>query len=205
MTIVVRAAEPVDYPEIARLTVAAYRTDGQLAGDVGRSYAPVLADVASRAAAGELLVAVDRSAQSVALGSVLFVLPGTPYAELSRPPDEAEFRMLAVDPAAQGRGVGEALVRACLDRARQGGARAVVICVRSFSAPAHRLYARLGFVREPERDWSPLPGVDLLALRRDLPNRENGENPENRDRMNQDPPAPRPVVGQSEPIRSSSS
>jgi ribosomal protein S18 acetylase RimI-like enzyme len=27
--------------------------------------------------------------------------------------------MLAVDPAAQGRGVGEALVRACLDRARR--------------------------------------------------------------------------------------
>ena len=40
-----------------------------------------------------------------------------------------------------------------------------MICVRGFSEPAHRLYARLGFVRIPERDWSPFPGVDLWALR----------------------------------------
>lgn len=186
---VVRLAEPADHPAIARLTVAAYRADGQLTGEAGRSYAPVLADVAARADAGELLVATDPDSGEV-LGSVLFVLPDTPFAEVSRS-DEAEFRMLAVDPAAQGRGVGEALVRACLDRARGLGCRAVVICVRSFSAPAHRLYARLGFVREPDRDWSPLPGVELLALRQELPA----------------PVAtPAPVGGgQSVPIRSSSS
>jgi hypothetical protein len=31
------------------------------------------------------------------------------------------------------------------------------------------LYARLGFRRTPERDWSPMDGVRLLALRMDLP------------------------------------
>lgn len=164
--VVVRAAVPADHPAVARLTVAAYRADGQLSGAAGESYAPVLADVSARAVAGELLVATDPAGAEV-LGSVLFVLPGSGYAELSRP-GEAEFRMLAVEPAAQGRGVGEALVHACLDRARQEGCGAVVICARSFSAPAHRLYARLGFVREPDRDWSPLPGVELLALRREL-------------------------------------
>ena len=66
--------------------------------------------------------------------------------------------MLAVDPAAQGRGVGEALVRACVARAREVGAGAIVICARDFTVAAHRLYERLGFVRTPERDWSPLPG-----------------------------------------------
>jgi hypothetical protein len=29
---------------------------------------------------------------------------------------------------------------------------------------AHRIYARLGFVRDPARDWSPVPGVALLAF-----------------------------------------
>ncbi len=29
---------------------------------------------------------------------------------------------------------------------------------------AHRIYERLGFTRDPERDWSPLPGVELLAF-----------------------------------------
>jgi hypothetical protein len=30
-------------------------------------------------------------------------------------------------------------------------------------AAAHRLYERLGFTRLPERDWAPLPGVNLMA------------------------------------------
>jgi ribosomal protein S18 acetylase RimI-like enzyme len=160
----VRVADPAQFDAIARITVAAYEADGQLAGEHG--YERVLADVPARARAGELLVAVDEATGEV-LGSVLFVLPGSPYAELSGP-GEAEFRMLAVDPAAQGRGAGEALVRACLARAVEAGCARVVICVRSFSTPAHRLYARLGFVRFPALDWSPVAGVELLGLRRDL-------------------------------------
>jgi ribosomal protein S18 acetylase RimI-like enzyme len=164
ITLLVRRAEPADFDAIARLTVGAYRADGQLAGESG--YEQTLRDVSARAVAGELLVAVDEITGEVR-GSVLFVLPGTPYAQLAGP-GEAEFRMLAVDPAAQGRGAGEALVRACLTRAAALGCHGVVICTRSFSAPAHRLYARLGFVRTPERDWSPDPGVDLYVLRIDL-------------------------------------
>ncbi|HYN93083.1 MAG TPA: GNAT family N-acetyltransferase [Pilimelia sp.] len=161
----VRPARPADYPAIARLTVAAYAADGQLGGEHG--YERVLADVAGRAAHGEVLAAVDGASGAI-LGSVTYVRPGGPYAEVSRP-GEGEFRMLAVDPAAQGRGVGEALVQACLARAAAGGCTAVVICARSFSAPAHRLYARLGFVRAPELDWSPAPGVELVGLRLALP------------------------------------
>jgi ribosomal protein S18 acetylase RimI-like enzyme len=161
----VRRAEPADFPAVARLTVAAYEADGQLKGEHG--YGAVLADVSTRAGSGEVLVAVDDSTGAV-LGSVTFVLPGTPFAELSGP-GEAEFRMLAVDPAAQGRGVGAALARACVDRAAELGCTAVVICVRAgMAVSAHRLYERLGFVRSPEKDWAPVPGVDLLGLRLDL-------------------------------------
>jgi ribosomal protein S18 acetylase RimI-like enzyme len=163
MTVRIRAATPEDYPQIARLTVDAYTTDGQLSGEEG--YAPVLADVAGRADAGELLVAVD--AERV-VGAVLYVHPGGRYAELSRP-GEGEFRMLAVDPAAQGRGVGRALVQACVERAVAAGCHAVVISVRDFAQAAQRLYDACGFKRLPERDWSPLPHVQLLALRLELP------------------------------------
>ncbi|MCM0676011.1 GNAT family N-acetyltransferase [Micromonospora phytophila] len=163
--LLVRRADPADFAAVARLTVAAYEADGQLKGEHG--YSAVLADVTSRAEQGEVLIAVDAATGEV-LGSVTFVLPGSRYAELSGP-GEAEFRMLAVDPAAQGRGVGAALVDACVSRATERDCSAVVICVRSgFATSAQRLYQRRGFVRLPEKDWSPLPGVDLLGLRLDL-------------------------------------
>lgn len=164
-SVVVRPGRPADFAAVGRVTVAAYRQDGQVFP--GHFYEQTLADVAARAAAGELLVACERSADSegtTVLGSVLFVLPGSPYAELSRP-GEAEFRTLAVDPAAQHRGVGQALVRACVDRAVQHGCHAVVIYVRDIAKAAQRLYAQMGFIRIPERDWHPRPGVNLLALR----------------------------------------
>ncbi len=158
----VRPAEPADFAGVARLTVAAYEADGQLKGENG--YGDVLADVAGRAEHGEILVATDPATGQL-LGSVTFVLPGSRYAELCGP-GEAEFRMLAVDPAAQGRGAGAALVEACVARATELNCGALLICVRAgLAESAHRLYQRRGFVRVPERDWTPLPGVDLLALR----------------------------------------
>jgi ribosomal protein S18 acetylase RimI-like enzyme len=162
----VRRATVEEYAAVGRLTVAAYEADGQLGGEHG--YEAVLADVAARAADGEVLVAVDPAGEVV--GAVTFVLAGSRYAELSRP-GEAEFRMLAVAPAAQGRGVGEALVRACVERAVSLGRAALVLAARDFSARAHRLYLRLGFVRTPELDFSPAPGVDLVAMRLELPAR----------------------------------
>jgi ribosomal protein S18 acetylase RimI-like enzyme len=76
--------------------------------------------------------------------------------------------MLAVAPHAQGQGVGEALARHVIDRFREEGAVAVVLSSTPLMDPAHRLYARLGFRRCPERDWEPLPGVELLAFRLEL-------------------------------------
>ena len=166
----IRPATPDDFPAVGELTVAAYRADGQLAD--GNPYQHVLTDAPRRAAAGDLLVATDATGQVV--GTVLFVLPGSAYAELSRP-GEAEFRTLAVAPAAQRQGVGELLIRACVDRATRHGCRALVISTRDIAAAAHRLYARLGFVRMPERDWSPLPAIHLLALRLDLPAGDRSE------------------------------
>jgi ribosomal protein S18 acetylase RimI-like enzyme len=159
--VIVRSATPADYPAIAGLTVAAYEADGQVRGTEG--YGAMLADVAGRAGAGELLVA---AVGDTVLGSVLFVRPGSPYAELSGD-GEAEFRMLAVDPAAQGQGVGRSLVNACVDRADAARCTAVVICVRDFSLPARRLYDSFGFVRTPGLDWSPGPGITLWAMRLD--------------------------------------
>jgi hypothetical protein len=44
----------------------------------------------------------------------------------------------------------------------------VVLSTERRMTAAHRLYARLGFRRLPERDWSPTPGVDLLVYALDV-------------------------------------
>jgi ribosomal protein S18 acetylase RimI-like enzyme len=72
--------------------------------------------------------------------------------------------MLAVDPAAQGRGVGTALLGRVLDASRRRGSADVVCSSLPEMRAAHRIYRRLGFRRAPERDWSPVPGVELLAF-----------------------------------------
>ncbi len=157
----VQPARPEDFPSIAELTVRVY-VEGDLAPP---EYLPALADVEGRAAHAELLVARDPGGR--VLGSVALVLDGE-FGEVLEAPDEAGFRMLVVDPAVRSRGVGESLVRACLDRARAAGKRRAVISTDPRMTAAHRLYERLGFTRLPERDWSPMPGVDLLVYALDL-------------------------------------
>ncbi len=54
------------------------------------------------------------------------------------------------------------------ERFRELGAHTIVMSSLAEMTAAHRVYARLGFVRLPERDWSPVPGVDLLVYAQEL-------------------------------------
>ena len=160
---ILRLADPSDADEMAvvgALTVDAYLADGYLDGDVD-GYADHLRAAADRARDAELAVAVDEGSGAV-LGTVTYCKAGTPWAEVSGA-GEAEFRMLAVAPAARGQGVGEALATWCVDRARADGCHAVVLSTLPVMHAAHRIYQRLGFVRTPERDWYPEPGIPLIT------------------------------------------
>ena len=155
---IVRAAEPTEFARVAELTLAAYRAlpiDHMWGG-----YDAEIADVAARAKVAEVLVAVERDD---VLGAVTFVDDNSsPWSEWTQP-GEVQFRLLAVDGRARGQGVGEALVRACLDRA---DGRPVVIYTTRWMEPAQRLYERLGFARRPDRDvpyevWNSPPVIGL--------------------------------------------
>ena len=93
----IRSARPDEFAAVGDLCVAAYAPF--VAGD--DQYLAVLRDAALRASEAELLIAIDGG---VLLGTVTFVPDGGPLGEIAGP-GETEFRMLAVDPAAQGRGV----------------------------------------------------------------------------------------------------
>ncbi|MFR9796481.1 GNAT family N-acetyltransferase [Streptomyces sp. MS06] len=161
MDIRIRRARPAELPALGEITARAYLGDGLLDFGEDDPYLAELRDTAKRAAAAEVLVAVE---DGRVLGGVTFVARGGPMADIAGP-GEAEIRMLAVAREARGRGTGEALVRACVDRARgTGGCSGVVLSTQAAMHAAHRIYERLGFVRTPERDWNPLPELDDLVL-----------------------------------------
>lgn len=153
----VRRIRPDEHDAAGDVCVAAYEPFLTGAED---DYRRRLHDVATRDAQAEVWVAVRDGRVA---GVVTYCPPGSPWREIGRD-DEGEFRMLAVDPAAQGTGAGTALARLCEDRAREDGAAGMALSSLATMHAAHRIYARLGYEREPGRDWSPIAGVDLLAF-----------------------------------------
>jgi ribosomal protein S18 acetylase RimI-like enzyme len=157
--VTIREVRPEEYDALGELTIRAYAATPS---DADAGYQGELRDVARRAALVPVLVAVDPDGR--VLGGVAYVAgPDAPLAERQRP-DEAGFRMLAVDPAAGGLGVGRALAEACIARARASGRRGVGIYSRPSRTVAHRLYRSLGFQRDETRDWEVQPGDWLWSF-----------------------------------------
>lgn len=100
MDIVIRPVEPGEYAELGEITAQAYLLDGLLDFGESDAYLGRLRDVAGRAAAAEVLVAVERG---TVLGGVAFVPGPGPMADLAEP-GEAEIRMLAGRPRGPGTG-----------------------------------------------------------------------------------------------------
>jgi predicted N-acetyltransferase YhbS len=146
----IRQARPDEFAAAGDLVVEAYAAiDPYGLGN----YSDELRDVAGRAADADVLVAVDDDGDL--LGAVTYVPgPRSSSAEFTEA-DAAGIRMLAVSLKAQGQGVGQALVEACIERARAAGKRQVVLHTTDWMSTAHRMYARLGFRRDASIDWQP--------------------------------------------------
>lgn len=156
----VRPVRPEEHEEAGRVTALAY---GEFMPEDGSwaDYERRLADVASRAGRTLVLVAVE---EGRILGSATLELTqridnGYP----SRPlrPEEAHIRMLGVHPEERRRGVGTALVRACIEEARKAGKSLLTLHTIPRMRAAHRMYESMGFHRGPDRVASD--GFRLLA------------------------------------------
>ena len=162
----IRPVRPDEYARLGEITRDAYMV---LEGHVNEpDYERQLADIGSRAAAASTIVfaAVDDGGEI--LGGVTYVRDQqSPMAEFQLN-GVASIRMLAVDPAAQGRGVGRRLSETCIERARADGAKEVILHSTPWMTTAHRLYTRLGFERDPALDLTPTPGIDLMGFRLEL-------------------------------------
>jgi len=181
----IRLLRPDDHGAVGELTVEAYTTVEPATVDTG--YDDELRDVAARSEGVDILVAVDdgpddgpedgpddgpedgpapgHGPDARIVGAVTYVPgPESPAAEFTDE-DAAGIRMLAVAVDAQGRGVGEALTLACVDRARAAGRGQVILHSTDNMTAAHRLYLRLGFERDTDLDWEGEPGLWLRGFR----------------------------------------
>jgi len=154
--VIIRDARPAELDEIGELRVGAYQAGGFL--PAGSDYAPHLRHLGADGA-GHVLVAV--SGERIA-GTVM-LQPWSAASEIVMSPDEAEVRALAVAADMQGRGVGRALLTAIVERAGREGVTHLTLCTQPGMRAAQRLYEGAGFSRLAERDWSPHPGLTLLA------------------------------------------
>lgn len=148
MTITVRPIEPGDLTRVGVLTAHAYLADGLISE--GDDYLVELRDATRRADEAQVLVAVE---DEHVVGTVTLAAHGSPYAEIAGP-GELEVRMLAVDPAFRGKGVGEMLVRAGIGLGLAEGAEAVILSAMPGMRTARRMYDRIGLYRARERDWA---------------------------------------------------
>ncbi|MER5222381.1 bifunctional helix-turn-helix transcriptional regulator/GNAT family N-acetyltransferase [Streptomyces flaveus] len=77
-------------------------------------------------------------------------------------PGAARLRLLLVEPDARGLGIGDQLVRACIEFARGVGYREMVLWTNDVLSAARKIYQRHGFVllaEKPHRSF----GVDLVG------------------------------------------
>jgi ribosomal protein S18 acetylase RimI-like enzyme len=154
----IRAAKPDELAEIGSIRVAAYRADGFLSPQ--SEYEPILRGLGGDGA-GHVLVAVAEDGKPV--GTIMLQTWPDGAGQLVTGPGEAEIRALAVLPEARGAGLGRGVLAAAMERAEREEIRHLLLFTQPDMVIAHRLYEQAGFVRLPERDWSPQPGVGLLA------------------------------------------
>lgn len=157
----IRPAHEEELARVGDLTAQAYLADDVIADD--DRYVDELRSAYRRAHEADVLVAVIESA---VVGTVTLAAPGTAWADVAEE-GELEMRMLAVDPGQRGRKIGERLVRAVVDLARERGARRVVLTTLETMRAAERLYEQAGFRRVPDRDRT-VDGHDMRVFALEL-------------------------------------
>ncbi len=167
----IRKAKPSEFPEIGALMVSVY---SQLEGFPKISEQPeyyrMLRNIGelTEKPEAELLVAV--SSEGKVLGAVVYFGDMSFYGSggsANGETDASGFRLLAVDPAARGQGIGKLLTLECIAKAKHRGHSQVVIHTTKAMQTAWSMYERLGFRRSEDLDFMqeelPVFGFRLIV------------------------------------------
>lgn len=165
----VREARPQEHAAAGRLLVAVYAALPGFPGPQAQpAYYAMLAAVGELAARPGTRLLVAAAPDDGLAGVVVYVGDLAHYgsaASLAARRDAAGIRLLGVDPAHRGAGVGRRLTEACIAQARRDGKREVLLHTTRAMPVAWALYERMGFQREPTLDFEqqgmPVPGFRL--------------------------------------------
>jgi len=169
-SIEIRDAQESDLDAMQEVTLAAYEEYAAVLPPFAwEDYKQGMIDaIAGKGPAYEKIVATRDGA---IVGSVLLLPAGT----VLDIPDGTqltfelpEVRLLAVPPKMRGQGIGAALMKECVRRARQVGVSALSLHTTDMMQVAMQMYERMGFVRTPETDFHPVPEVVIKGYRLDL-------------------------------------
>jgi len=158
--VILRDARDDERPAVRALTLRAYAEyAARMAPEAWHELEAALRAALLASGRAERIVAEHGGA---VVGSVLLFPPSAnAYGALMEQGSWPELRLLAVAPEARGLGVGAALVRECVRRARRMGARELGLHTSESMAVARAMYRRMGFVRAPEHDFRPA-GAELV-------------------------------------------
>jgi ribosomal protein S18 acetylase RimI-like enzyme len=157
----IREAEAEELREVENLVKAAYREFQPLMPEVAWTRWMDNVSAAMQGPGGMVLVAEQGGRIQ---GAVTFYPDASQAHQGKWPAGAGLIRLLAVRPASRGRGYGNLLTQACLDRARDLQVHVIYLYTGTFMAAARHLYEKLGFKRDPEFDGDPGP----IAYRLDL-------------------------------------
>ena len=162
----IREARPDDREAIQDVTLTAYQQYAEiLPPPHWESYRHnILKRLADVSPAEQIVAELEGVVVGTALlypAGAVFSTPDGASVTLERP----EMRLLAVAPAARGRGVGVALVQECIRRARRSGVAELTLHTSDMMQVAMRMYEGMGFVRAPELDFFPAPDVTVKGYR----------------------------------------
>jgi len=162
-SLIIRNAHPDELDEVSLLLKDAYQQyENSIPPERWKSYLEDIVDVRSRLDKSDLIVAeLDHKL----IGTVTLYLDGSKSFPEAWPEGWAVIRLLAVHPEYRSQGIGRALMEECIRHCRQAKVTAIGLHTAEIMAVAQKMYEKMGFVRFPESDFHPTPGVTVMAYR----------------------------------------